>query len=171
MAETELHELAVKDIGKSVRVPVGEAPHLMYYLASVASLVSGIDIPYKFTNFRKWGKAFDTVDDVWEMIRLAQKFNPEVMTKAGIFIECEVPLTRLGKTCMFVEITDTRYPTLPSATISVGGTQVTCVQRLLYTNEWLVENYKLPMRVLGHWDGKYCYKPTVLARGKRCDVQ
>lgn len=170
-AEPELHELQVKDVGTPTEIPYCDIARLMYYLDCVACLVEGLPIPAKFRDYKHWKRIGRNLDDFWEMVLLAQKLDPETMTRAGVFIDCEAPLWSLGKRHMFVEITDTRYTSLPTKNFAVGGTQVTCLQRMLYTESWLVEYYKGPMRTCGRWDGRYVYKPTVLARGKRCDVQ
>lgn len=161
-------QLEINEVGKTANVPYSDLARLMYYLHCVTCTVGGIDIPLKFRDFAQYWR-LDS-DEAWQVVLIAQKIDPDTLIRAGVFVHCEL-VSEMGNMNMLFEITDTRYGALATKDFLVGGIHVSCVRRMLYTNQWMYKFYKGPMRDLGYWDGHRVYRPKLVSRGKRCDVQ
>lgn len=161
-------ELAINEVGTTAHVPYADLAHLMYYLSCVTSVVKGLNIPGKFLDYNKYWK-LDS-DEAWNVVLMAQKLDPDTLVRAGVFVRCEL-IDKLNKNNMFFEITDTRYGALATKDFFFGGIQVSCMERMLFTDDWMFHYYRAPMRGLGYWDGHRVYRPKLVSRGKRCDVQ
>lgn len=165
---SHMSSVKLKHVGPTISVPDCDVAHLMYYLNCVVTAVHGLQIPFKFRNYIHW-KCIDN-DELWQIVLLAQNLNPETLNRVGVFIEVG-EFQPTDKHNVFVEIDNSLFMALAPKNFCLGGVEVTRVQSMLYTEQWIIENFERPMRRLGHWDGRRVHKPTSRSRGKGCVVQ
>ena len=140
----------IKDIFTSGIVPNNDLAKLMYYLKNVFTALK-CKFYSDYTNYNNYYTLSNS--EIIELIDLAKKFNPEIMTNKNVFVLEE----NLDMDNKFVEITDEIMNIHPNEEIVIVGIVTKISKLMLYKNKWLNYVYYNPLNRLSQRFGDLNY--------------
>ena len=164
---TNLGKLKIKDDTHKVYVPDDDLARLMYYLDCVFTVLNYNGFS-RYTDYKNYTKMLYSYEGYSKILELAEKFNPTVMMKAGIFIINENTGNLDNR---FFEISDERLnlhafkeiliggkhtKILNCKEIVVGGIRTRVLNIMFLKSSWLVRNYYMPFKRLTEFDIQSC---------------
>jgi len=155
------NEFSVECTSTSVTVPNNDVARLMYYLNCVCAAIDCNRDPdiQRFTNYRNWASL--SIADKNALIVLCYTFSPDVFSNRVFFHSDELCGDSSNK---FYRINQVRHQLLAAESIVIAGQVREVNQIMVYTMQWMRNNYFDPMKrlvsQLGTSSQTTTYRPT-----------
>ena len=140
-ANVGYNRLRIKDTSTKVFVPNNDIARLMYYLECVFTVLK-CNKYSEYTDFNNYYSLSNS--DINELIKLVKIFDPKIMIGAKVFV-LEEDLVMDNK---FIEITDETMNIHLNEEIVIGGIVTKVSQKMLFTSQWILNNYYNPLKRL-----------------------
>ena len=142
-----------KSIGYTVNVPNDPVARLMYYMKSVASVLTIANFEEDIDRLTDYDNYHNiSVSDVDKLLVLCQKYQPQVLENR-CFFNNEVLCRDAGNTFYEISEAKTEIAALDTSSTSlvVGEMSLTITEIMVYVPSWMDRNYHKPMQTLQPW--------------------